>query len=105
MTIPRRSRLFIGAMVVLAVLCALCAAISLQTGPRGRDQRRLCAKSLDLVDLSLWYEAMHTRHPSQSDLFGPFGDFPGAPEHFPSGSLAPPSRQDGFYVMNLEADE
>ena len=35
---------------------------------------------------------MHTRHPSQADAFAAFGDFPGAPEHFPSGSLAPPPR-------------
>ena len=105
MTLPRRTRLFLAAVVLLAVLCAVCAAAALLTGPRGRDQRHLVVRNLDLVDLSLWYEAMHTRHPSQADLFAPFGDFPGAPEHFPSGSLAPPSRDGGFFVMDLEADK
>ncbi len=43
------------------------------------------------TDLALWSEARYTRHPSQTDLFSPFQDFPGAMEHFPSGSIiAPP---------------
>ena len=46
---------------------------------------------LHLSDLALWTEARYTRHPSQADLFSAFQDFPGAPEHFPAGSvLSPP---------------
>jgi hypothetical protein len=51
--------------------------------------RRLAA-ALELTDLSLWSEARYTRHPSQADLFTPFQDFPGAPEHFPAGSVVGP---------------
>ena len=104
MTLPRRTRLFLAAVVLLAFLCAVCYAFALLSRPHGRDQRHLVVRHLQLADLSLWYEAMHTRHPSQADLFAPFGDFPGAPEHFPSGSMAPPARDGGFSMMNLEAD-
>jgi len=45
---------------------------------------------LGLTDLALWTEARYTRHPSQTDLFSAFQDFPAAPEHFPAGSIIPP---------------
>lgn len=49
------------------------------------------AARLKLSDLALWTEARYTRHPSQADLFSAFQDSPGAPEHFPAGSvLSPP---------------
>ena len=51
--------------------------------------QRLTAR-LDLTDLALWTEARYTRHPSQTDLFSAFQDFPAAPEHFPAGSIMPP---------------
>ena len=105
MILPDRTRWFLGAVLALAVACAFCAAASLLTGSGGRDQRRLVVDDLGLADLAIWYEAMHTRHPSQSDMFAPFGDFPGSPEHFPSGSLAPPSRESGFYAFNMGSDE
>lgn len=92
MTAPLKTRVFLGAVLLLAVACSLCAGYASSAGPAGRDQCRLVVRGLNLCDLALWYEAMHTRHPSQADLFAPFGDFPGAPEHFPSGSLAPPLR-------------
>jgi hypothetical protein len=48
-------------------------------------------RGLGLTDLSIWTEARYTRHPSQSDRFTPFQDFPSSLEHFPAGSiLAPP---------------
>jgi len=47
---------------------------------------------LALTDLALWTEARYTRHPSQADRFTPFQDFPGAPEHFPAGSIVAPPR-------------
>lgn len=53
--------------------------------------RRVMVHRLQLTDLAIWTEARYARHPSQSDLFTPFQEFPGAAEHFPSGSLlAPP---------------
>ena len=51
--------------------------------------QRLAAR-LSLTDLSLWTEARYLRHPSQTDLFSPFQDFPAAPEHFPAGSIVAP---------------
>jgi len=53
------------------------------------ELRRL-GEALSLTDLALWSEARYTRHPSQADLFTPFQDFPGAPEHFPAGSVVGP---------------
>lgn len=47
---------------------------------------------LQLTDLSIWTEARYSRHPSQSDVFTPFQDFPGSLEHFPSGALLAPPR-------------
>jgi hypothetical protein len=46
---------------------------------------------LALTDLALWSEARYTRHPSMTDLFSPFQDHPGAPEHFPAGALLAPT--------------
>ncbi len=54
-------------------------------------QRELVGR-LQLTDLSIWTEARYSRHPSQSDIFTPFQDFPGSLEHFPSGALLAPPR-------------
>lgn len=51
---------------------------------------RQLSAALGLTDLALWSEARYTRHPSQADLFTAFQDFPGAPEHFPAGSVVGP---------------
>ena len=48
---------------------------------------------LGLTDLAIWTEARYTRHPSQTDFFSAFQDFPGAIDHFPAGSILAPSRQ------------
>ncbi|MEJ2031580.1 MAG: hypothetical protein P8Y63_00735 [Deltaproteobacteria bacterium] len=46
---------------------------------------------LGLSDLCIATEARYTRHPAASDRVVPFMDYPGAVEHFPSGSFwAPP---------------
>jgi len=47
-------------------------------------------RGLGLTDLCLFTEARYTRHPSQADRFSPFQELPGAPDHFPSGSIAAP---------------
>ena len=54
-----------------------------QSIPAKRD----LARELELTDLSIWTEARYTRHPSQSDHFAPFQDFPSSLEHFPAGSI------------------
>lgn len=45
---------------------------------------------LGLTDFAIWTEARYTRHPSQTDFFSAFQDFPGAPDHFPAGSILAP---------------
>ena len=47
---------------------------------------------LGLTDFAIWTEARYTRHPSQTDFFSPFQDFPSSPDHFPVGSIIAPVR-------------
>lgn len=54
------------------------------------QQKRQLVAVLGITDLSLSSEARYTRHVTQADLFSAFQDFPGALEHFPSGSMIPP---------------
>lgn len=82
---------------VLALLLLCCGAVLTHGRLQAEDWRnrqlppmRLLATQLSLTDLALWSEARYTRHPSQADLFTPFQDFPGAPEHFPAGSIVGP---------------
>ncbi len=56
----------------------------------GLEAKRALVTSLGLTDLALWTEARYTRHPSQTDFFSAFQDFPGSPDHFPAGSLISP---------------
>lgn len=52
----------------------------------------IAAAGLGLTDLCVATEARYTRHPAVSDPVAPFMDYPGAIEHFPTGSFwAPPS--------------
>lgn len=89
-----RSRLF---LVFVAVGVATVAALVVWANGEGRRWRHedlprlhtLIAR-LGLSDLALWTEARYTRHPSQADLFSAFQDSPGAPEHFPAGSILSP---------------
>ena len=53
------------------------------------DQKDL-VHHLSLTDFAIWTEARYTRHPSQTDFFSPFQDFPSALEHFPAGSVIAP---------------
>jgi hypothetical protein len=63
------------------------------------------AKNLMLTDLSIWTEARYTRHPSQTDFFSPFQDFPSAIEHFPAGSIVPPPSMVNFLgVTQVKTD-
>lgn len=90
----KRCHLFLLLLVLgVAVLTGLLVTGQATAAAHDRRQlpelRRLSA-ALSLTDLALWSEARYTRHPSQADLFTPFQDFPGAPEHFPAGSVIGP---------------
>ena len=61
------------------------------TQTHDQSGKRQLVKILAITDLSLCSEARYTRHPSQADLFAPFQDFPGALEHFPTGSIISPN--------------
>jgi hypothetical protein len=89
-----RSRSFFA---VTAVGLAMVASLVVWANREGRRWQRenlprlqRLAARLELTDLALWTEARYTRHPSQTDLFSAFQDFPAAPEHFPAGSITPP---------------
>jgi len=94
MTVRRSS----AYLVFLAIAAALGVAAGAHArAERARRQPELEAKaaivrSLGLTDLCLFTEARYTRHPSQADRFTPFQDYPGSPEHFPTGSIVPPPR-------------
>lgn len=90
-----RCRVFLAVLVLLlATLTGLIGWARRTSAGHAREslpaQQRLVAV-LSLTDLALWSEARYTRHPSMTDLFSPFQDHPGAPEHFPAGALLAPT--------------
>lgn len=89
----RALRFLILTAAGLAVLVALVGWTVLENRRWRREElprlHTLTAR-LNLSDLALWTEARYTRHPSQADLFSAFQDLPGAPEHFPAGSILSP---------------
>ena len=91
MSAPLRAVGFLALLLALACVCTVFAALAARDDA-ATARRAAVVSELELSDLSLWYEAMYTRHISQTDRFAPFADFPGALEHFPSGSLAPPPK-------------
>ena len=54
-------------------------------------EKQLMVKVLSLTDFAIWTEARYTRHPSQSDNFSPFQDYPSSFDYFPAGSIMEPS--------------
>jgi hypothetical protein len=94
-----KCKIFIGLIVIEVVLLGvfyITASLSVKKRqPALRAQRQL-VKRLMLTDLAIWTEATYTRHPSQTDFFTPFQDFPAAIEHFPSGSLVAAPSVSGF---------
>jgi len=85
------ARLFLAATALLAsILAGLVVRGAPGIGERDAASRAL-AEGLDLTDLAVWTEARYTRHPTQADFFSPFQDAPGAPEHFPAGSVMSPA--------------
>jgi len=92
----RLSTLYISftiAAVVLSLLMVIHASYRQTAAQRKIQERADLVANLKLTDLCLFTEARYTRHPAMSDSFAPFQDYPGALEHFPSGSLvSPPMR-------------
>ena len=91
----KRCRLYLA---VIALLLLVAAGLTLQARQTVASDRRLqlparrqLVAALQLTDLALWSEARYTRHPAMTDLFAPFQDHPGAPDHFPAGALLAPS--------------
>jgi hypothetical protein len=86
-----RHRLFLlFTAVELAVVVALVAharGVAADLAVTDIPARRAVVARLGLTDLAIWTEARYTRHPSQTDLFSPFQDFPSSLEHFPAGSV------------------
>jgi hypothetical protein len=82
---------FILAQVTVLVCLFVYSIVALDRRGREVQDKRELVSSLMLTDLSLWTGAPYLRHPSQSDLFSPFQDFPSALEHFPAGSVIAPT--------------
>lgn len=92
-------KIFIGIVsfeVMVLVLLFIAISLSARNMQPALMARQQLVSCFMLTDLSLWTETRYTRHPSQSDLFTPFQDFPGAIEHFPAGSIVFPPMLSGF---------
>lgn len=92
-----KSKIFIGVIVIECLLIFSMLAhgkvrYHLQDESLLQSKQQLVSQ-LGLTDFAIWTEARYTRHPSQTDFFSAFQDFPGALEHFPAGAIiAPPER-------------
>ena len=90
----RKSTVFLSlsALGILSVaLTILDGHMSLSRAASILEDRTRMVRTLGLTDIALFTEARYTRHPSQADRHSPFQDHPGSMEHFPTGSLMPPS--------------
>jgi len=89
-----KSKIFIGftlgEILLLTVFFLLSHAVRLPGGEAELQGRRELVHRLGLTDFAIWTEARYTRHPSQTDFFSPFQEFPAALEHFPAGSVIAP---------------
>jgi hypothetical protein len=54
-------------------------------------ERMRIVEKYGLTDLCLFTDAQYTRNPAMTDVATPFQDHPTSMEHFPSGSIIPPS--------------
>lgn len=91
MTLHRTYLLFTS--ICLFLLCSFylhSKIASLRHDSQRLPAKQSLVKTLGLTDLAIWSEARYTRHPSQSDQFAAFQDFPSAMEHFPAGSMIDP---------------
>ena len=98
-----KHKIFIGITVLELVLLAALFILGHQSvrtkGQQEINGKRQLVSFLELTDLAIWTEARYTRHPSQTDFFTPFQDFPSSLEHFPAGSIIAP-RQAGVSKEN-----
>lgn len=90
-----KSKVFIGVIVFECLLLFAMLAhgkIRYHLGDQSLlESKQHLVSQLGLTDFSIWTEARYTRHPSQTDFFSAFQDFPAAFEHFPAGAIiAPP---------------
>ena len=72
-------RIFVGFIFSGVFVLSFLYMHSLRELERREEQMtamRTLVRGLQLTDLAIWTEARYTRHPSQSDLFSPFQDFP-----------------------------
>jgi hypothetical protein len=91
--VKKHSLFIVLTMVELVLLAALFLADHAAVRHAAQQElggKRQLAAALGLTDLAIWTEARYTRHPSQTDFFTPFQDFPGALEHFPAGAIISP---------------
>ena len=89
-----KSKIFIG-LTIAEILLLFCFFIFSSLIPQASRKSKLAAEKelvhhLRLTDFAIWTEARYTRHPSQSDFFSPFQEFPSSIEHFPAGSVIAP---------------
>ncbi len=85
----RPSSFFLVLLVTLALGDgALLILSSLHVrSPQDQQAEGVLVAGLGLTDLCLATEARYTRNVSITDPIAPFMDYPGALEHFPSGSF------------------
>jgi hypothetical protein len=90
-----KGKLFIAVILIECfVLLALYLHSSVAQESSRMDElqaKKVLVTRLGLTDFAIWTEARYTRHPSQTDFFSAFQDFPGSPDHFPAGSIIAPS--------------
>lgn len=92
---PRRPASIL--LIFLLILGTVNLALFISSYQRRNKQKEIthlydiAAAGIGLTDLCISTEARYTRHPAVSDPVVPFMDYPGAIEHFPTGSFwAPP---------------
>ncbi|WP_374408690.1 hypothetical protein [Hydrogenophaga sp.] len=106
---PRRASARAGVLAAV-LLVGWCAAAghawwSRHGAHERQAQARALVRALDLTDMAWFTEARYTRHPALADLHSAFQDGPGAPEHFPAGTLMPPPwRHAGVPVAPPDTD-
>jgi hypothetical protein len=90
----RKSDLFLLWLVVN--ICVLLVVFVHAHYKRQKDapflkERMSMVGQYGLTDLCLFTDAQYTRNPAIADFAAPFQDHPVSMEHFPSGSIIPPS--------------
>ncbi|KWT79584.1 hypothetical protein [Candidatus Magnetominusculus xianensis] len=93
-----KTKLFAAFIVIEAAALAALYVSSVSTVHLKEPEMALkgsLVRVMKLTDVAFWTEARYTRHPSQADFFTAFQDFPMSVDHFPAGSIVPPSQIHG----------